>query len=507
MTLFTKRHCRCSESGIAMLIAIFTLLLVTAIGVGMVLLTNTDISTSSNFRDEQIAFFAAKGGMEEVRDRFRTGATNSLSANLPTALMGSANGVLYVLNPTGNEPDTPWNTTGNAYPDDEICGEVTNMGLACGVNPAAPYTTANASSAYQPASGSRLSWKWTRVNLKTNLTSSGSSSTSTVDGNSTDKNELVCWTGANEVTTILATCQAANYQPIYVLTTLAVTTSGSRRMIQSEATPATLNLIIPGALTVDGPSLAASTICASGSTCNSGGAYLSGDEPASGSPSGSCSTGGIVPAIATADATSASNFTTGVNSNKSNIVGSGGPPSVGNAATALANLSTVSQVEALVTQLTNLAGSNTCTTSCGSLNLGTAANPTVTVVNNANGSAFQLNSGTTGYGILVVTGTLDYVNVNSYQGVVLMLGTAQFVSSSSKDTVLTGALFMAQDRDPTTGALLAGPGLGTTPVFNFHHGSASATDPSIQYNACVINQVEAAATTNYKIVAVRELMK
>jgi hypothetical protein len=184
----------------------------------------------------------------------------------------------------------------------------------------------------------------------------------------------------------------------------------------------------------------------------------------------------------------------------------GGTPSVGNASSALSNLSTVSQVEALVSQLTSLAGSNTCTTSCGSLNLGTAANPTVTVVNNASGSAFQLNSGTTGYGILVVTGTLDYVNVNSYQGIILMLGTAQFVSSSSKDTVLTGALFMAQDRDPTSGALLAGPGLGTSPVFNYHHGSASSTDPSIQYNACVINAVEAAAVPTYNIVAVREMM-
>jgi hypothetical protein len=127
-------------------------------------------------------------------------------------------------------------------------------------------------------------------------------------------------------------------------------------------------------------------------------------------------------------------------------------------------------------------------------------------VNNAGGSAFQLNSGTTGYGILVVTGTLDYVNVNSYQGVILMLGQAQFIESSSKDTTFTGALFMAQDRDASTGALLAGPGLGTGPVFNYHHGNASSTDPSIQYNACVVSQVEAAAVSNYKVVAVREMM-
>jgi hypothetical protein len=127
-------------------------------------------------------------------------------------------------------------------------------------------------------------------------------------------------------------------------------------------------------------------------------------------------------------------------------------------------------------------------------------------VNNAGGSDFQLHNTGDGYGILVLTGGLQYTGVNSYQGVILMLGTAQFTETSSKDTTFTGALFMAQDRNPSTGALLAGPGLGTAPVFNYHHGNASATDPSIQYNACVINQVEAAAVSNYKVVAVREMM-
>ena len=293
-----------------------------------------------------------------------------------------------------------------------------------------------------------------------------------------------------------------------MLTTLALTPSGARRILQYEIAKDKLNLTLPGALTIDGTigtkSASTDNICDSGSTCNSGGAYLTGNEPSS------CGLSTTVPAIATADATSTSNLTTDINANKSNIVGAGGSPSVQNASTSLNQLNTVSQVEALVSQIESLAGTNSCgtpqnSTSCSSatLNLGTAAAPTVTVVNNATGSAFQLNSGTTGYGILVVTGSLDYVNVNSYQGVILMLGTAQFVSSSSKDTTFTGALFMAQDRDPSTGALLSTLG---SPTFNYHHGSASSSDPSIQYNACIINQVESSAVTDYRIVAQRELM-
>ncbi len=127
-------------------------------------------------------------------------------------------------------------------------------------------------------------------------------------------------------------------------------------------------------------------------------------------------------------------------------------------------------------------------------------------MNNAtSGGAFQLNSGTTGYGILVVTGELDYVNVNSYEGIILLLGTAQFIETSSKDTTFTGALFMAQDRNPSTGALLAGPGLGTTPNFNYHHGNASSADPSIQFNQCVVNQVESSALNNYRVLSQREI--
>lgn len=175
--IFMKRD-RHSES--AVLIAIFVLLLITAIGAGMIMLTNTEINTSANFRDEQMALFASKAGIEEVRDRFRSGANNSLSGSLPTVLLGAGNGALYILNPSNGETDKPWITNGNAYPDTEVCSEYSRMGIAGGCannNPPAPgtgaswyaKTTASASYAANPV----MPWKWTRVNVKTNQTSSG----------------------------------------------------------------------------------------------------------------------------------------------------------------------------------------------------------------------------------------------------------------------------------------------------------------------------------------------
>jgi hypothetical protein len=70
----------------------------------------------------------------------------------------------------------------------------------------------------------RAPWKWTRINLKTNSTSSGTTNASRVDP-AFNANALVCWNGASELATNLASCSAVNpnYLPVYVMTTLAVT--------------------------------------------------------------------------------------------------------------------------------------------------------------------------------------------------------------------------------------------------------------------------------------------
>src|SRR5437588_780687 len=115
MMKLNNKYVRRSERGFALFVAIFTLLLITGIAVSMLMLTNTDTNISTNFRDEQTAFFASKAGLEEVRDRLRVNATNSLNASLPGAatpssappMFGSANAVLYVTNPLNGESDTP----------------------------------------------------------------------------------------------------------------------------------------------------------------------------------------------------------------------------------------------------------------------------------------------------------------------------------------------------------------------------------------------------------------
>ncbi len=162
-------------------------------------------------------------------------------------MFGSALAVTYVTNPLNGESVTPWVTNGSAYPDDEICVEASYLGSGngCSGNPPRPrgtsnwYQTASASSAY--ASSPVQAWKWVRINVKTNQTSSGSTTVSTVDGNTADYN-LVCWNGSTQLTVASGSCASAgaalipaqNYTPVYTLTALAVTPSGSRRMVQMD---------------------------------------------------------------------------------------------------------------------------------------------------------------------------------------------------------------------------------------------------------------------------------
>src|ERR1700675_1469770 len=136
-TVFKIRN---REEGVALIAAILTLLLLSAITAGIIILTNTETNTSSNFKDEQRAFFSAKAGIEEVRDRLRIAATKSIKASLPPTLPGGSSSVLYVPNPLNSETVS---VAGNSatYPDDEICKETTTLSCSAGLPPTGSWYT------------------------------------------------------------------------------------------------------------------------------------------------------------------------------------------------------------------------------------------------------------------------------------------------------------------------------------------------------------------------------
>jgi hypothetical protein len=237
----TERWKSNPERGVALLFALFTLLLLSAIAASLVFMTNTETSVNNNYRSERLSAFAAKAGMEEVRDRM---AALKTAAKLPTTFPPAAGSVLYVLN-EGAAPGTvqPW-VAGNTYMDDEMChdfavvqGQQPAPNVRCTTAPSSallvPGTLAAPVTSNYPWAGTSaaLRYKWVRVTLK----QSNSVQLYPVNGAVTTQ---VCWNGATEVLLNgAATCQtmSPSTNPVYMITSLAASTSGTtRRMVQTE---------------------------------------------------------------------------------------------------------------------------------------------------------------------------------------------------------------------------------------------------------------------------------
>ena len=504
MIALHRKKSNSSEHGIALAIAMLVLLLVSTVVAGMIVMSNSETNTSANFRDEQTAFFASRAGLEEVRDRVRTTASGTLtttalftSTTPANPLPGQNNGILYITNPLSGETVAPWNTTGSNYPDNEICFEVACTG---GVPAGSPwYTSTSASTPY--AATPKLAWKWVRLMPKINRSTTTTRITS-VDG--TTNGQRVCWNGTNEVVIANGTCQAANpsYYPVYSVTSLAVTASGSRRMTQYEITPAGFPNM-PGAMIFDGASPNFAT------NPNSGVFGVSGTDAALGANAGvGCGPAVNQPGLAGFNPAAATTLQGQVN-RPANYTGS--PAGISSVSSQLGtgpnSLATVDGLTKLVNMVTaaadpaNIYGSNPTIT-----NLGTStATSTAPVINVVNGD-YTLPGSSSGTGILLVTGTLTFNGNPSYNGIILVIGKGNVVKNGGGGGVLNGSLFVANlysDPPPTYTNLIPlgtnqAPGIPTV-AWN---GGGNAT---IQYDSCWINLVTGGAFP-LQLVSMRELI-
>ncbi len=219
------------QSGIALLIVLVALLLASAIAMGMMFATNTETAINGNYRDTQRAYFAARAGIEEVRQRLQPGTTNAITAPAGPPSLTAAN-VIYVTNPTGSETVDP--TASGSYNDDELCHEQFS-GLTCTTLPTGTAWVAPYVASVAPGTGqtSALPYKWVRITTKQNQ----SSAPYQVDSTKVSSGQ-VCWDGAHEAVAVApSTCAnafAMQANPVWVLTSLAVTPGNSRRMVQTE---------------------------------------------------------------------------------------------------------------------------------------------------------------------------------------------------------------------------------------------------------------------------------
>lgn len=510
-----KRKDRNQERGMALLIALLALLLVSAIGMGMMYMSTTETSINANYRDTQQAFFAMRGGLEEARDRMRKNAVSPLT--LPTVVPNSttAGSILYITNPSASETVDPvtYGST-NKYFDDEFCHEgftgVTYTGVVTGVPctgsaqaPPSAAATTTASVAAYTGTAAALNYKWVRITMKQNATIG---TTAKVDPGQPTSSQ-VCWDSSNSkeiaVTALgYSTCalaQNAGYlvAPIYILTSLAYTPQGSRRMGQYEV--AAVNITPPpGALSMDGPGATFTPVASSNNF------FMNGNNNTTYTGPGTCST--TTPAVAPGVSTGSSGGVTSIDASiqgppdrTTSYTGTNGTPttpSVVDQGTDAGGTGALGGLWASPLQLNNLVASiangadqtlsgcgisGTTTASASACGypvggLGTDANPLITYVNG------DFNMGDhSGAGLLVVTGTLSIGGNAGFDGLVLVIGQGIFSESGGGNGQFNGSLFVANTKGHTSPFTQLGT-LGS-PQFAWNGGGTNG----IQFNSCWAN--------------------
>src|SRR5215813_965691 len=164
------RHMRHKERGVALLLTIFGLLLLTAVAAAMMFSSDSETQIAVNYRDSQTASYAAMAALQEARDRIHP-VSGDLGASflgyVPTQTPDNGGQVLYIINPLTGESVQPWNPA-NPYFDQELCQE--NMlglsgapGTACTTAPAGGCSLAGGGGggwcSYYDNSANATAWK------------------------------------------------------------------------------------------------------------------------------------------------------------------------------------------------------------------------------------------------------------------------------------------------------------------------------------------------------------
>lgn len=251
-----------NERGMALLLALFALLLLSAIGLCMVLASSTETRIDANYSSSLRAYYAARSGLEEVRDRMKypydpASSPTGLADKLPQNIAGNANGVLYVLNPAAGETVDPTDPS-SPYFDDQLCHDYNSGVIAkdakCTVVPGTSdwkLPLLQSSAANTPT---QLSYKWIRINIKTNRTADPYFVDQT--GTSVPLDTRVCWDGQTEQLSpggAQPSCDANGMQTVYMLTSLAATAqsggvNGARKLLRFEVVAPSIRP--PGAVTM-----------------------------------------------------------------------------------------------------------------------------------------------------------------------------------------------------------------------------------------------------------------
>jgi hypothetical protein len=471
-------HSRKSQRGVALLIAIFALLLIGGVATSLIVMSRTESAVTGNYRASTQAFYAAYAGLEEGRGRMRPGHQQTLDAltgiNRGTGVM-AANRVVYILNPAAGEVVNPANlATSNPYRDVQY---QTEFGVPV---TGAVISNVNSSSAVFGAAPGMM-FKWIRITPKTERAAGQD-----IDGNGAiNPNTLIFYDGKNQNTT-------GSGRQVLRATVLAVTPEGSRRMAQYDISPVVLNLQLPAALTFDGQG--AALFPANSAVYNVDGNDHAGcGLPASSPPQPAI--GVLTPADDAAISSTIPKL------REKNYTGScGTTPCVEDISKSLStNLSDPQELEELLQTIKeNATFTHTGdvlydpTTVPAALK-GDVNNPAIAFVD----GDLTLTGNITGTGILVVTGKYTASGTVGWKGIVLVVGEGVMEVNGGGSNQYDGAVLLANTKD-SSGNLL--PKLGPT-LLDWAGGGGNG----VYYSSGCINNAQNSAS--YRVLSFREIQE
>jgi hypothetical protein len=400
-----------AEAGIALLIALLVIVLLSAFAFSMVALTTSQLQLGKTIQTQTQVYYAALAGLEEARGRLDSAAPDALSGNsLPTAV----NQVAYLVNGAMQDPVQPTNPA-SPYYDIEYAREFSG-----GLTGASVLTPVSSD---QPGAGtvSAIPYKWVRITLKTEY-----SSGQDVDQDGMlDNSSPVYWDGAHQNVT-------GTGVPVYKLTALAVDASGIRQMAQAEVAGRVSSYSALAGLATGGAATLTGLAGRKGSTSN---LVVNGNDTVNTTP---CGTAGV-PGLVTVGTASISMAT--VN----------GIPT---ATEQVASLPTspaafINSLRGGATPILNAAPTHVSLVSGGTGYVGTdvvlgtqpsGTTPAQPAIVYSDKPLTISGANSTGDGILLVSGDLSITGGFSYRGLIVVEGTATLASNSTGSIQIQGSV-------------------------------------------------------------------
>jgi hypothetical protein len=451
------------ESGVALLISLFALLLICVVGVALIMASGTDTALTGNYHSATSVYYAALAGLEEGRGRLLPKSPNYLTPAFVAPVGGilAPGEVRYILNPMPGETVAPWDVgTPATFPDTEYIQEFGTT------PPGSPPTVPSVSS----SSGIQgPMYKWVRINAIT--APSERNAGVNVDNDTGGPGTPILY---NNTTLTISPPGAQALE----VTSLASMGNGSQRMLQYVVAPITYNLIPPAALTLLG----------STATFTGPGASLTEDGTDTIAAPGCAPGGASVAGIGVAGGADLTNIT------GQNVTPTPTPPAPPGASlvSVSPNLQSVAALETLAQSVENnsdVPPSGSQTQAVFPPSMSATAPVTVAVIGDLDLSTWT----GTGYGVLLVTGTLTYNPSSTWNGVVLVIGQGTVLSTGSGGGGFFGSVLVARTRDGAGNTL---PNFGPTSWV----ASGGAT---IKYSSCWVSAVQQPIT--YKVLSFREI--